>query len=90
MKEDSSWFICTKTFVCKRCGKSNSITLPLKASNPPNYEMIKMALKDRSFNCDDQSCREPSIVVTADEFEIVPATESEAAAFESNSGAQKS
>lgn len=76
------WFICTRNFVCQNCGKSNSKPLPVKSSDPANYELIKLALRDQPFLCED--CREPSPVVTSDEFEIVRATPSETAAFESD------
>jgi hypothetical protein len=83
-----TWFICTKDFICKKCERSNAITYPLKASNPPIRPLILSALKELPLRCENQECREP--LPGSDEWEIVEATPTEAKAFESNPKSERS
>lgn len=76
------WLICTNSFVCRKCGKANSITLPLKASKPIDRRLISFALKSQPLRCKNQDCGEP--LPSTDDWEMVEATSSEAAVFESN------
>ena len=77
------WFVCTKDFVCNKCGKENSIMLPLKASNSPDHTLIESFLMNQRLRCENQECREPLSSTGA--WEIEEATASQAEVFESNS-----
>lgn len=87
MTQDA-WFICTKDFVCKKCGRSNSITHSLKASKPLMFSLILTALKDLSLQCVNQECREP--LPGTDDWTVVEATPAETEVFESNPKSQRS
>jgi transcription elongation factor Elf1 len=81
MDNRTTWFVCTKDFTCLKCGKVNSVSLPLKASVPVNKKIMNIALADQRIICSNQDCKEPA---ASGGFEIVEATESEIAIFESN------
>jgi hypothetical protein len=83
MANDDIWFICTKDFVCKKCGKSNSNTLPMK-THKASRELMKLALREQPLVCSDELCHEPFIMAVSDEYDVVEATPAEAAIFESN------
>ena len=87
-KNTDVWFICTKNFVCGKCGKSNSISRPLKASTPLNKELMQLAMHDQPLVCEE--CNEPFQPAPSDQFEFIPATKSEADVFESNPTSQTS